>query len=104
MSAVRATVHTNGFDGFTVQVEPQLTVVAGDEGAAVRVIVVPLVKVAMQVEGQLIPAGELVTVPGPEAITSSSGPDPPPVPVKHTTFAVMVPLTMAPEEDRSPAL
>ena len=35
-------------------------------GAAVRVTVVPLVKFAEQVEPQLIPEGELVTVPVPE--------------------------------------
>ena len=40
-----------------------------DAGAAVRVTVVPLSKLALQVEGQLIPAGLLVTVPCPEIAT-----------------------------------
>ena len=40
-----------------------------DAGAAVRVIAVPLSKVALQVEGQLIPAGLLVTAPCPDTAT-----------------------------------
>jgi hypothetical protein len=40
-----------------------------DAGVAVRVMVVPLSKAALQVDGQLIPAGLLVTVPWPETVT-----------------------------------
>lgn len=40
-----------------------------DEGIAVRVTAVPLLKLAAQVEGQLIPAGLLVTVPWPVMAT-----------------------------------
>lgn len=36
-----------------------------DDGVAVKVTAVPLLKLAAQVEGQLIPAGLLVTVPWP---------------------------------------
>jgi hypothetical protein len=42
-----------------------------DAGVAVRVTVVPLSKLALHVEGQLIPAGLLVTLPWPETITVS---------------------------------
>jgi phage tail protein X len=38
-------------------------------GVSVRVICVPLAKFALQVVGQLMPAGELVTVPDPTAAT-----------------------------------
>lgn len=80
-------------------------------GVAVRVIGVPLAKLALHVVGwllaQLIPAGELVTVPVPlpGKLTVRIG-DPPPEPVlvKQTTFAVMDPVTMAPDEDSPPAL
>jgi len=40
-----------------------------DDGVAVRLTLVPSSKLAVQVEGQLIPAGLLVTVPGPETVT-----------------------------------
>jgi hypothetical protein len=42
-----------------------------DAGVAVRATVVPLSKLALHVEGQLIPAGLLVTLPWPETVTVS---------------------------------
>jgi hypothetical protein len=56
------------------QVEPLQSPVKPEKvdpeaGAAVSVTVVPLSKLALQVDGQLIPAGVLVTVPGPETAT-----------------------------------
>ena len=38
---------------------------------AVRLMLVPSLKLAVQVEGQLIPAGLLVTVPDPATVTVS---------------------------------
>lgn len=77
-------------------------------GVAVRVTGVPLEKLALQlaaVLAQLIPEGELVTVPEPlpAKTTVRIGP-PPPLPVKHTTFAVIFAVTIAPDEDNPPAL
>ena len=77
-------------------------------GVAVRVTGVPLAKLALHVPwvlAQLIPRGELVTVPEPlpAKLTVRIG-DPEPVLVKQTTFAVMDPVTMAPDEDSPPAL
>ena len=40
-----------------------------ESGVAVRVTVAPLSKLALQVDGQLIPAGLLVTLPWPETLT-----------------------------------
>ena len=40
-----------------------------DDGVAVRLTVVPSSKLAVQVEGQLIPDGLLVTVPEPKIVT-----------------------------------
>lgn len=40
-----------------------------EAGVAVRVTVVPLSKLALQLDGQLIPAGLLVTEPWPETAT-----------------------------------
>ena len=82
------------------------TLVAGAAGVAVRVIAVELAKPALQMLGQLIPPGELVTVPVPETVTVRVGfpVPPPPVPVKQTTFAVILPVTTAPEELRPPLL
>ena len=48
-----------------VQAPDQPAKVEPEEGVAVRVTEVPLLKVAAQVEPQLIPAGVLVTVPVP---------------------------------------
>lgn len=82
------------------------TLVAGAVGVAVRVIAVELAKAALQILGQLIPPGELVTVPVPETATVRVGfpLPPPPVPVKQTTLAVILPVTIAPEELRPAAL
>ena len=94
------------------QVEPvqppdQPPNVEGATGVAMRVTVVPLGKLSWQltaVLGQLKAVGELVTVPVPLpeklTVTIGSAPLPPlPLPVKQTTFAVMLPVTMAPDED-----
>jgi hypothetical protein len=77
---------------------------------AIRVTVVPLAKLALHVPwllAQIIPTGELVTVPEPwpAKLTVRIG-DPPPEPVlvKHTAFAFMDPVTMAKDEDSPPAL
>lgn len=82
------------------------TLVAGAVGVAVKVIAVELAKTALQMLGQLIPAGELVTVPVPETPTVrvELPVPPPPVPLKHTTLAVILPVTTAPEELRPPVL
>ena len=40
-----------------------------ESAVAVKLTEVPLLKLAVQVEGQLIPAGLLVTVPEPETVT-----------------------------------
>jgi hypothetical protein len=71
-------------------------------GTAVNVTIVPLANAALQLLMQLSPAGELVTVPlpGPGKFTARIGAEP----VKHVTFAVMVPVTMAPDEDSPPLL
>ena len=79
-------------------------------GVAVRVTEVPLGKLALQLPAelaQLSPTGELATVPVPVPAKSTvriGPPPPPPVPVKQTTFAVIVPVTIAPDEDRPPTL
>jgi hypothetical protein len=39
-------------------------------GVSLKFTVVPWLKLALQVPGQLIPAGELVTVPGPSSLTA----------------------------------
>ena len=90
-----------------VQAPDQPPNVEGATGVAMRVTVVPLGKLSSQltcVLGQLKAVGELVTVPVPlpEKLTVRTGSAPPPplvVPVKQTTFAVMLPTTMAPDED-----
>jgi hypothetical protein len=55
----------------------------------------------LQLFVQLRPAGELVTVPVPvpAKFTARIGPE-----AKHTTFAVMLAVTIAPEDDRPPLL
>jgi hypothetical protein len=67
---------------------------------------VPLGKLALHVLAQLRPVGELFTLPEPVPAKSTVrvGPEPPPEPVKQTTFAVMTPVTMAPDDDRPASL
>ena len=60
----------------------------GGLGDAVSVTAVPVGKIKPQVTEQPIPAGELTTVPVPVILTTRVGPVGP-VPVKHTTVAVM---------------
>jgi hypothetical protein len=82
--------------------------VEGAIGVAVRVTVVPDGKLSTQltaVLAQLKPPEELVTVPVPLpwklTVKIGSAPPPPPlVSVKHTTLAVIKPVTTAPEEER----
>jgi hypothetical protein len=71
-------------------------------GSAVSVIIVPLTNAALQLLVQLSPAGELVTVPLPVPRKFTVRIDA--EPVKQVTFAVMVPVTMAPDEDSPPLL
>jgi hypothetical protein len=86
----------------TLSQPDQATDVALPVGVAVNVIAVPLAKFALHVDRQLlIPPGLLLTLPVPETLTVRRGPA---VPVKQTTFAVMLPVTMAPDDDRPPAL
>jgi hypothetical protein len=82
------------------------TLVEGAVGVADRVIGVPLTNAALHEPGQVIPDGELVTVPLPLVmLTVKRGELPvPPLPVKQTTFACMLPVTMAPFEVRFPEL
>jgi hypothetical protein len=70
-------------------------------GTAVNVTMVPLANPALQLLMQISPAGELVTVPlpRPAKFTARIG-----EPLKHVTFAVMVPVTIAPDEDKPPLL
>jgi hypothetical protein len=64
---------------FIVTVQPptplhaplQLPKISPEPGVAVSVTWVPLLKVVLHVDGQLIPAGELVTVPLPVTLTVS---------------------------------
>jgi hypothetical protein len=79
-------------------------------GVAVRVTGVPLAKLALHVVpwllAQLIPRGELVSMPVPlpgKLTVRIADPPPEPVLVKQTTFAVMDPVTMAPDEDSPPS-
>jgi len=60
-------------------------------GVAVKVMVVPLAKLALQLVEQPRPAGELVTVPEPPPAKSTVrvGPKAPAPAVKQTTFAVI---------------
>jgi len=70
-------------------------------GVAVNVTGVPLAKLVLQFVEQPRPGGELFTIPAPlpANCTERIGPAPPaPPPVKHTTLAVIYPVTMAPDE------
>jgi hypothetical protein len=88
----------------------QLPNVDGAIGVAVSVIGVPLANPCVT-HGpglvQLKPGGLLVTVPVPNPwkVRVNAGlPLPPPEPVKQTTFPVMYPVTIAPDEDNPPML
>jgi hypothetical protein len=95
---------------FTVQTcpdwpdtESQASQLAEDEpllGTAVSVIVVPEAKLALHVPAQLRPGGELVTVPDPLPAKSTVKASP----EKHTTLAVMYPVTRAPCDEIFPLL
>jgi hypothetical protein len=92
---------------FTVHVIPdvesqpaQLPKVEPLLGVAVSVTLMPLVKGALHVAVHPSPAGTLVTVPEPTPIKSTVRVGLP----KQTTFAFMVPLTRAPDEEMFPAL
>lgn len=75
-------------------------------GTAFKITVVPFGKLVLHVLPHPSPAGELLTVPEPLPVKFTvrrGAPLPEPLP-KHTTFAVMLPVTTAPDEDRPPAL
>jgi hypothetical protein len=98
--------------GFALAGVSQLSQLANVDpvfGAALSVTVVPLANEATQGEGlkQLKPCEELVTAPDPfpRNVTVRAGePAPPPLLVKHTTFAVMDPVTIAPDDEIPPEL
>jgi hypothetical protein len=78
-------------------------------GVAVRVTVELIGNRAEQTPAelaQLRPAGLLVMfpVPAPAKVTVRAGPLPVPPPVKQTTFPVIYPVTIAPEDEMPPAL
>jgi hypothetical protein len=95
---------------FIVQVSPEMELQPDQppnvpRGVAVSTTVVPVAKVPTHtppVLAQLIPAGWLLTVPAPVPAKSTVtvGPEPPPlvVLVKQVTFAVIKPVTIAPDE------
>jgi hypothetical protein len=83
-------------EGLLSQPEFQVTAVEGAVGDAVSVTAVPVAKMNPQVAEQAIPAGLLTTVPvPPRKFTIKLGPTGP-VPVKHTTVAVMKPVCIPP--------
>ena len=84
---------------------PQPTNTELPVGVAVNWIGIPLTKLWLHgpaVDGQVRPAGELVTfpVPVPGKVTVSIGP----VVLRQATFAVIELLMIAPDEDRFPTL
>ena len=83
----------------------QVAEVAEPLGVAVSVIPVPLGKLLLHVVAQPRPGGLLATVPVPTISTVRVGlPLPPDDDPGQSTFAVMKPVTIAPEEDLPPAL
>jgi len=92
----------------TVSHPSQLPNAEPEFGAAVREIADPAEKVPLQAVAQPSPAGVLVTVPNPApekfTVRRKELPPDPPEPVKQITFACIVPVTIAPEEERLPAL
>ena len=85
---------------FIVTLQPPLPVQAPSHsrkfqplaGVWLKLTVVPWLKGALQVPGQLIPAGELVTVPGPSSLTARVNVDV--VPTVTATDAEGMPLAM----------
>ena len=83
-------------EGLLSQPDVQVTEVDGEMGVAVSVTGVPVAKINAQVCEQLMPKGLLTTVPVPAPkLTVRLGPVGP-VPVKHTTLAVMKPVCIPP--------
>jgi len=77
--------------------EVHVTLVEVPVGEAVSVTKLPVGKIAPQVVEQAIPGGVLTTIPvPPPKATIKVGPVGP-VPVKHTTVAVIYPVAMLPE-------
>jgi hypothetical protein len=88
------TVHL--FPDMESQPDVQVAEVEGAVGEGVSMTEVPVLKINPQVCEQAIPAGVLTTVPLPPAkVTIRLGPVGP-VPVKHTTVAVMKPVCIPP--------
>ena len=89
---------------------PQLPNTDAPAGVAVNVRAVPLATRKAHGVGvaQLIACAESVTDPEPlppkATVRTGEPAPPPPVPVKQTTFAVINPVTIAPDEDSPPAL
>jgi hypothetical protein len=104
---------------FAVRLSVQGFVLAGEShpaqlpntelvGVAVSVTAVPLANWVRHGAGleQLNPNGELATVPAPfpAKVRVRTGAPPPPELVKQTTFPVIYPVTIAPDEDKPPEL
>ncbi|HZP17917.1 MAG TPA: hypothetical protein VFB00_08135 [Terriglobales bacterium] len=81
----------------------QLAEVALPVGVAVIVIAEPGGKLLLHVVAQPSPGGVLEIVPVPMICAVKTGFPPPPA-LKQTTFAVMKPVTIAPDDDRFPVL
>lgn len=92
----------------TVSHPNQLPNVEPEFGAAVSEIADPAEKVPLQAVAHPSPAGVLFTVPDPApekfTVRRKAVPPDPPEPEKQITFACIVPVTIAPEEERLPAL
>jgi hypothetical protein len=87
---------------FPLSQPTKLAVVAGAVGVALMVMGVPAGKKLLQLLAQPRPAGLLDVVPVPtmSSVRRKSVPELP----GHTTFAVIEPVIMAPDEERPPAL
>ena len=95
----RVTLHTVPFED-TASHPDQPPNVELPLGTAVIATVVPDAKPALHVPAQLRPAGELVTVPEPAPAKSTVSV----TPEKHTTLAVIYPVTRAPVDEIFPGL
>jgi hypothetical protein len=95
---------------FTASQPPQLPNVDPAFGVAVTVTFVPLAKLRLQgfdVHVKFNGTVVMLPEPAPAKVTVRTGvpePEPPPLLPKQTTFAVMLPVTIAPDEDLPPAL